>query len=415
MRTTILHVAALCTASALSTTQPVVRLFSLSDLHVDYAANLDTVKNLKRPPGDGHLALIIAGDVTANRETLREALTSLRDTFDDVFYVPGNHEAWVTASDRADGIGDSVAKLRACEDVAASCGCTTQPTTLEDASGRSVIVAPLRAWYHASHDREPAVLPGADDTKGFARRWADFRKCRWPPQLLGRGGTEAVAHGLGAGDEALSAYFASTNTIERDVIPLVTFSHFSPRHECVPEKRFLLEPCLAKVSGSDDLGRLVASLRPDVHVFGHTHIPIDLDLDGTYHVQWPLGLPHEQSRQCARAKALGPLELYSTATGVRRLGEEGAPERTAWGAYYSEKPRTPSVTEPAPWVASYRKRRARKVKARVPNHAGYDSEVAALSRHDSQVAALSRRSTVERLEGWTDDGYVSGYDGGYVN
>ena len=236
-----------------------------------------------------------------------------------------------------------------------------------------------------------------------------------------------MAHGMGAGDHELSAYFASTNDIARDATPLVTFSHYSPRFECVPEKRFLLEPCLAKVSGSDDLGELVLSLKPDVHVFGHTHIPIDLDLDGTYYVQWPLGSPREQSRQCARAKALGPLELFRTDTGVQRLGRNGAPERTAWGQcscsvlwvaskashvrvrlrYYSEKPRTPSVTEPAPWVASYRKRRAKKVREpRVPNHAGYDDE----------VAALSRRSIVERLEGWTDDGYTKGgFDAGYVN
>ena len=123
---------------------------------------------------------------------------------------------------------------------------------------------------------------------------------------------------MGAGDHELSAYFASTNDIERANTPLVTFSHYAPRYECVPEKRFLLEPCLAKVSGSDHLGELVLRLKPDVHVFGHTHIPIDIDLEGTYYVQWPLGSPREQSRQCARANALGPLELYSTATGVRR-------------------------------------------------------------------------------------------------
>ena len=76
----VVHAAALCTASALSTTKPVVRLFGLSDLHVDYAANLETVKTLQRPPGDGHLALIIAGDVTADRGTLREALAALRET-----------------------------------------------------------------------------------------------------------------------------------------------------------------------------------------------------------------------------------------------------------------------------------------------------------------------------------------------
>ena len=157
----VVHAAALCTASALSTSKlpPVVRLFGLSDLHVDYAANLDTVKHLQRPAGEGHLALIIAGDVTHNRDTLREALTALRRTFDDVFYVPGNHEAWVTSTDRADGIGDSVAKLRACEALAEACGCTIRPKTLIDDSGRSVTVAPLRGVVPASHDREPSVLP----------------------------------------------------------------------------------------------------------------------------------------------------------------------------------------------------------------------------------------------------------------
>ncbi len=122
MRYSINAITLATAASALSSKQPVVRLFGLSDLHVDYAANLDTVKHLQRPAGDGHLALIIAGDVTHNRDTLREALAALRSTFDDVFYVPGNHEAWVTSTDRADGIGDSVAKLRACEALAEDCG-----------------------------------------------------------------------------------------------------------------------------------------------------------------------------------------------------------------------------------------------------------------------------------------------------
>ena len=219
----------------------------------------------------------------------------------------------------------------------------------------------------------PVEGEDADELRGYIEKHVAATESTVASDLLlGRGRSEAMAHGMGAGDDALSAYFASTNDIERDDTPLVTFSHYSPRFECVPEKRFLLEPCLAKVSGSDHLGDLVLKLRPDVHVFGHTHIPIDIELDGTYHVQWPpLGSPREQSRQCA--KALGPLELYSTATGAQWLGQNGAPDRTAWGqGYYSDKPRTPSVTEPAPWVASCRKRRAKKVREpRVPNHAGY--------------------------------------------
>ena len=143
----VVHAAALATASALSTSKlpPVVRLFGLSDLHVDYAANLDTVKTLERPPGEGHLALIIAGDVTHNRDTLREALMALRSTFDDVFYVPGNHEAWVTSTDRADGICDSVAKLRACEGVAEDAGEAPPPATQLAASHQALQAAYLES------------------------------------------------------------------------------------------------------------------------------------------------------------------------------------------------------------------------------------------------------------------------------
>lgn len=43
------------------------------------------------------------------------------------------------------------------------------------------------------------------------------------------------------------------------------------RLELLPEKRYLFFPNLAKVVGSTMLGDRVAQLRPDVHIFGHTH------------------------------------------------------------------------------------------------------------------------------------------------
>ncbi|EKU20676.1 hypothetical protein NGA_2065300, partial [Nannochloropsis gaditana CCMP526] len=61
---------------------------------------------------------------------------------------------------------------------------------------------------------------------------------------------------------------------------VISFSHFLPREELCPEKRFLLEPMLPKVIGSTPLRRQVEALRPDLHVFGHTHIPIDLTVQG---------------------------------------------------------------------------------------------------------------------------------------
>ena len=109
MRYSINAIALATAASALSSTQPVVRLFGLSDLHVDYAANLDTVKHLQRPAGEGHLALIIAGDVTADRGTLREALAALRETFDDVVILRDVHRV----ERETEGLsGDEAARYR---------------------------------------------------------------------------------------------------------------------------------------------------------------------------------------------------------------------------------------------------------------------------------------------------------------
>ena len=49
---------------------------------------------------------------------------------------------------------------------------------------------------------------------------------------------------------------------------VISFSHFLPFLELLPEKRFITAPNLASVAGSAALGRRVAALEPDVHVFG---------------------------------------------------------------------------------------------------------------------------------------------------
>ena len=107
----------------------VVRVWCVSDLHVDHAANLDWVANLPRPRGDGRHALVVAGDVSADLDRLRCALSALRSSYDDVFYVPGNHEAWVTGRDAAAAYPDSIAKLQACARVGATKGCVTGTST----------------------------------------------------------------------------------------------------------------------------------------------------------------------------------------------------------------------------------------------------------------------------------------------
>jgi hypothetical protein len=66
----------------------------------------------------------------------------------------------------------------------------------------------------------------------------------------------------------------------------------------------------------------VSALRPDLHLYGHTHIPIDMTLDdGIRYLQWPLGSVSEQSRQCQEMARLGPALVYDDMPEGRGLAE----------------------------------------------------------------------------------------------
>ena len=205
------------------------------------------------------------------------------------------------------------------------------PSTVNPAS--SVVVFPLYSWYHSGWDVEPEILHpdylGVEEAMPFKRKWGDFAMCSWPDDLL----SQADFCSIDNDNTVLAEYFSAINepflspmkpksavpessskqysiysNDEADKAPnsnsesqepgsplvqendtIISFSHFLPRQEVCPEKRFLLEPLLAKVVGSRFLENQIRRLKPHVHLFGHTHIPIDLELDGVRYVQWPKG------------------------------------------------------------------------------------------------------------------------------
>jgi len=68
-----------------------MRLFAISDLHLDYRENRVALSEMPDFPDDW---LILAGDICSSMEHFKFALEHLTDRFAKVIWVPGNHELW---------------------------------------------------------------------------------------------------------------------------------------------------------------------------------------------------------------------------------------------------------------------------------------------------------------------------------
>jgi hypothetical protein len=268
-------------------------------------------------------------------------------------------------------------------------------------------------WDKEPELQHPGYL-AVEEVMPFARKWGDFSMCSWPEDLVSqeefasttvdstklarafadvnepfldpvsKSSTDSVSissssssastgskekPSLSVGDDTSAGASAVAGAgvmttinarprIHRSPIvqkgdTVVSLSHFLPRQELCPEKRFLLEPLLTKVVGSDILEEQVRRLMPHLHLFGHTHIPMDLDIEGIRYLQWPLGYSREADKQCAPVHRVGPLMVFDSALG---WGSDGIPtdipsKQTIWTSYYESNPRRPNnVHDLAPWV-----------------------------------------------------------------
>lgn len=361
-----------------------IRIFALSDVHADHSANLGWIEQAARNIREGrerrfgkapvHDALLLAGDISSSLETIRKVLDTFKGAFDTVAYTVGNHEMWcVGGEDKA--YADSFDKLAALIELCDELGVDVRPVRLR--CGREAFpIVPLQSWYHGDWDTEPELPEQVTqqlyaNVPSFERRWSDFRFCRWPPEVIDReafvrldsapvlaeafGYLTLAACGTQSLEDLRRPGFWQDDAGSTTHPQIFSLSHFLPKKELCPEKRFLVEPLLSKVVGSQVLEQQVEQLSPDVHVFGHSHIPYDLLVGGIRYVQWPLGYPREQARQCHRTASAGPLCLFSTSAGLH------AKQTTYWGQHYEFNERDPSNTTLAPWVIEYARERSRRM------------------------------------------------------
>eukprot|EP01027_Heterolobosea_sp_BB2_P012225 GEZU01017733.1.p1 GENE.GEZU01017733.1~~GEZU01017733.1.p1 ORF type:complete len:176 (+),score=45.94 GEZU01017733.1:136-663(+) len=104
---------------------------------------------------------------------------------------------------------------------------------------------------------------------------------------------------LDMNESFIASYLQQKNRIGDDLminnnrIITITFSHFLPRRELMPDKKFLYFKPLTRVSGSVRLDDQLRALGSSVHVFGHTHINMDKTVDGVRYVQNAMKYPRE--------------------------------------------------------------------------------------------------------------------------
>ena len=323
------------------------RLFAISDVHSDHAENLKWLRETFSGGAFARDGLILAGDISSKMAVIRETLDLCAASFEHVSFVVGNHDLW---RERDEPFGDSLEKRRAILDHCRKLGIHTRP-----AHFCGCVVAPVESWHHQSWDTEPEVtgwtgLPKAEQCM------SDYYRCTFPDLDMM---TDQVADYFDALNDSggLDGAIADLRGAHPGS-PLVTFSHFVPRIDLVPEKRFLYVPALNKAVGSRPLGDRIGRLAPEAHVFGHTHFGWDATLDGTRYLQACLAYPSERTVRLTTV-ASGPCPHEATALLVYDSAKAAFPPpyECGWSNFYKANERRPDVTHVVPdYVARAYKR-----------------------------------------------------------
>jgi len=355
----------------------ITRVLLLSDVHTDYEANrkfLGRIAGSDGSDGAGTM-IIIAGDVSHDLEYLRWTLRKLRRHFDMVVYTPGNHELWLDKGRRqmpgkGDGCSNSIEKLEKVLELCIDEDICIGPVQIGDV-GNELLVLPLLSWHHQAFDTEPAIDPTCwSKIPNATKVIVDYRRTSWPG-LSALDVNDSVAEYIDSLNDSILDMQQIKDALRQSPMSLLTVSHFLPRIELIPEKRYLTLPTLHSCVGSVFLEERVRALhevlRPrdnnvdgdcnHMHAFGHSHLSWDAVHAGIRYVHSPLAYPKEWEYR------RGSLEIGSMRgeSSDKRYpvsiweANKGFPSHWLggwWSRYYSLMPRRPERTKYlAPWVA----------------------------------------------------------------
>ena len=238
-----------------------MRIFAVSDLHLDYEPNARWLAGLSRRDYTADV-LLLAGDLSDSLDRIEWALELLARRFRKVAFVPGNHDLWVIR----DRSRDSPAKLQSIRAVARQLGVSIEPCHFG-----SVSIVPLLGWYDYSFGTPSPKLRAM---------WMDFKACRWPQGE----DMAAVTRSFTDGNEAHLTVRNAT---------VISFSHFLPRMDLLPRTIPHETRALYPVLGSTSIERQIRRLGSTLHIYGHSHLNREVTIDGVSYINNAYGYPSE--------------------------------------------------------------------------------------------------------------------------
>ncbi len=263
-------------------------LWAVSDLHVGYAENRPFVDDIRpQAPGDW---LIVAGDVAEKFDQIVSTLRTLRDRFENVIWVPGNHELWTLPGEpgSARGVARYLRLVAALRDIDVIT--PEDPYPVWDDDRGPVVVAPLFVLY------DYTFRPPGTRSKDDALEVAEAAGVLCTDELLLHPDPYPTR-------EAWSAARFEHTRGRLDALPAgartVLVNHWPLVRE--PTRR-LRYPEFALWCGTEHTADWPERYRAEAVVYGHLHIPVTDQIDGIPHHEVSLGYPHEWDRPGAFAR-----------------------------------------------------------------------------------------------------------------
>jgi Icc-related predicted phosphoesterase len=218
-----------------------MRLWVVSDLHLDFTRGWDLLPPTERPDFD---VLVVAGDLMPGMDRgTRWILDRVRDR--PVVYVPGNHEAYGTDIDRT---------VDAARDISSGTNVYALQNETIVVGGIKFICATL--WTDFALFGNPRYAMDLAATRNDCRmiRTGNSSLAICPADLLAR--------------HRVSRLFIETELGKPYRGKTVVVTHHGPYRQAIPRS---LENQASSACHCSDLTSIIATFEPNVWIYGHTH------------------------------------------------------------------------------------------------------------------------------------------------